>query len=40
MLARAISKEQAKVELDHMHDLCYGDNDISLYRRLQRKGYY
>lgn len=40
VLARVISKEQGKAEMDHVHNLCCGDNDISLYRRLQRKGYY
>lgn len=40
VLARAISKEQAKAKLEHVHELCCGENEISLYRRLQRKGYY
>lgn len=40
LLARAISKEQANDELDHVYDLRCGDKDISLYRHLQRKGYY
>lgn len=40
VLARAISKEQAKAELEHVHELCCVDNEISLYRCFQRKGYY
>lgn len=40
VLARAISKAEAKTELEHVYDLCCRDNDISLYRRLQKRGYY
>lgn len=40
VLARAISKTEAKTKLERVQDLCCGDNDISLYRRLQRRGYY
>lgn len=38
VLARAISKAEVKDE--HIHDLSYGDNDISLCGRLQIQGYY
>lgn len=40
ILTRAISKTEAKIELEHVHNLCCRDNDISLYRQLQQRGYY
>lgn len=33
VLARALSKAEAKEVLQRIHDLSCGDNDISLYRR-------
>lgn len=30
VLSRAISKVEAKTELERVHNLCCGDNDISL----------
>lgn len=40
VLARAISQVEAKMELERIHDFYYGDNDIGLRRRLQRRGSY
>lgn len=40
VLAQAISKTEVKVELKRVHNICRGDNDISLCRRLKRRGYY
>lgn len=40
ILVRAILEEEARVELECVHDLSCGDNDIGLYRRLQKYGYY
>lgn len=31
---------KATEELKHVHVLSCGDNDINLYKRLQRQGYY
>lgn len=39
-MVRALSIAQAKEELRHVHDISYGDNDISLYRRLNKQWYY
>lgn len=36
----ALSTSEAKKELQRAHELLCGDNSVSLYRRLQRKGYY
>lgn len=40
VLASALSKAESKEELQRVRDLLFGDNDISLYRHLQRHGYY
>lgn len=40
VFARAISKNGAKEELERIHNLSCGDNNISLYRLLRRQGYY
>lgn len=40
VLARAISEEEAREELERIHSSTCADNDVSLYRRLQRQGYY
>lgn len=39
-MAQALSTAQAKVELQRAHDICCGDNDISIYKTLHRQGYY
>lgn len=40
ILAPAISEEEGKVELERIHESTCADNDISLYRRIQRQGYF
>lgn len=40
LIALAVSKAEAKEELKHVRNLSCGDNDVRLYRRLQRQGYY
>lgn len=35
-----MSKVDVKEELQCVHDLSSGDNDIKLYRRLQKQGHY
>lgn len=40
IMARALAMAEAKEELQHVLKLSCGDNDVSLYRRLQRQGYY
>lgn len=37
VLARAASKAKTKEDLQRVHDLSCQDNDIGLYRRLQRQ---
>lgn len=37
VLARAISKAEAKEELKRVHNLYCGDNNITIYRRLQKR---
>ncbi|KAH7838883.1 hypothetical protein Vadar_032240 [Vaccinium darrowii] len=39
-LARCIGLEEAKAKLRQIHDATCGENDISLYQRVQRQGYY
>lgn len=36
VIARALSTVEAKEELELIHELSCGDNDVSLYRHLQR----
>lgn len=40
VLARPTSKVDAKMEVKRVHNIYCEDNDISMYRRLQRKWYY
>lgn len=40
VLALAISNAEAKEELKRFNELSCDDNEISLYKRLQRQGYY
>lgn len=39
-MTRALTVAKAKEEIQCSHDLCYGDNGISLSRRLLRQGNY
>ena len=39
-LARCLDKEEAKLRLNQIHEKSCGDGDVSLYRRVQRQGYY
>lgn len=39
-MARALSMAKAKEDLQRVHKRSYGDNDVNLYRSLQRRGYY
>lgn len=38
-MAQALFTAEAKEELQHIHKLSCADNDVSLYRRLEREGY-
>ncbi|KAG5552838.1 hypothetical protein RHGRI_010819 [Rhododendron griersonianum] len=40
LLARCIGEEEAKVKVQEVHERSCGTGDASLYRRLQRQGYY
>lgn len=40
ILATAISEAESKEQLKQIHDSTCADNDISLYRRIQRQCYY
>ncbi|KAF7129158.1 hypothetical protein RHSIM_Rhsim10G0123600 [Rhododendron simsii] len=40
LLARCIGEEEAKVKIQEVHERSCGTRDVSLYRRLQRQGYY
>lgn len=37
-MAQALFTAEAKEELQHIHKLSCADNDVSLYRRLEREG--
>lgn len=39
-MALAILEDEAKEELEHIHYSTYADNDISLYKHMQKQGYY
>lgn len=39
-LARCLSKEEAKLRLNQIHEKSCGSEDVSLYRRVQRQGDY
>ncbi|KAI8567934.1 hypothetical protein RHMOL_Rhmol02G0159700 [Rhododendron molle] len=40
LLARCVGEEEAKIKVQEVHEQSCGTGDISLYRRLQRQGYY
>ncbi|KAI8530216.1 hypothetical protein RHMOL_Rhmol11G0038700 [Rhododendron molle] len=40
LLARCIGEEEAKIKVQEVHEQSCGTGDITLYRRLQRQGYY
>ncbi|XP_028066827.1 uncharacterized protein LOC114269663 [Camellia sinensis] len=39
-LARCVGQQEASFRLQQIHEKSYGDGDISLYRRIQKQGYY
>lgn len=39
-VARPLSITEVKEELQRVHELSCGDNDVSIYRCLKRQGYY